>query len=323
MKLFTQLSLKERESLYMGQVNGKSIRKISQELCREPSTVSRELRRNKQEDVGYLPDRAQLLAEKRKYVLRPKLDRYPDLKKYILKKLNDLWSPSIIAGRLKRAIGGESTISAETIYQFIYGNEGQSLKLYKLLAKARPRRGIKNGRTPRGSQIPDRVSIHDQPIVVTKREEIGHFEGDLTFFKGNQSANISVVLERQSRFVLLKKNNSKQSCEVVSGIFNMLSQLPYKKRKSITFDNGKEFTKHGLLKNHLNVRTFFCDKHAPWQKGQVENFNAFLHRFIPKKTSLKCISEPILRELQHMINNRPRKCLKFRTPSEVFGENLC
>jgi len=213
-------------------------------------------------------------------------------------------------------------ISGETIYKFIYSTDGQKLGLYRLLAKARPRRGMKKGRKPRGIPIQDRVSIHTRHKNIEKRKEIGHFEGDLTFFKGNQSANIAVVIERKSRFAFLEKNDSKKSNNVICGIFNVLAQTPQKARKSITFDNGSEFVKHGLLRKYLHMDTFFCDKHAPWQKGQVENFNAFLHRFIPKKSILKNFSDQLIQDLQNKINQRPRKCLGFKTPAEVFQEIL-
>ena len=322
--MFTQLSLKEREKLYIWNIRGKSIRKIAQELCRAPSTISRELRRNQCNDsVGYLPDRAQITSRKRKYKLEPKLERWPKLKKHVIAKLKDYWSPEIIAGRLKVSSKLSCRISSEAIYQFIYNDEGQRRQLYKLLAKSRPRRGMRGGRKPRGIPIPNRISIHNRPMIIETRKELGHFEGDLTFFTGNQSENIAVILERKSRFVLLKKNESKRTNDVMSGIFNMLAQLPNNKRKSITFDNGKEFTKHGLLKDHLNMHTFFCDKHAPWQKGQVENFNAFLHRFIPKNTALKYFTDTLIQKIQNKINQRPRKCLGFKTPSEVFQEILC
>jgi len=325
MKSFTQLSLDERKKLYMAHRFGCSIRNIASHLGRSPSTISRELQRNKESDeLGYLPDMAQVMAMERKHKHKPKLEQCPELKNHIIEKLFEGWSPEVIAGRLKLLGASPCRVCVETIYQFVYSSKGIELGLPKLLAKGRPRRGIKYGRKPRGvPPIPDRVSIHDRPEHIKNRSELGHFEGDLTFFKNNQSGNIVVMLERKSRLAILKKNDSKRTDDVMKSIFNALAQLPQQARKTITFDNGKEFTKHGVLKRHLNMDTFFCDKHSPWQKGQVENYNALLHRFITKNTPLENITDELLQAVQDKINERPRKCLGFKTPTEVFQESLC
>lgn len=318
---FAQLNMQEREKLYMAKSIGKSIRKIALDLGRSPSTISRELSRNtKDPELGYLPDRADVVAKARRYVCIPKLERWPELKEYVLEKLNELWSPEAIAGRLKYENPGGLRVCAETIYCFIYSKEGIKLGLFKFLAKARPSRGIRYGRKPRNTGIPERTSIHERPEFIDQRTEIGHLEGDLTFFKGNQSGNIVVMVDRKSRFVFLDKSESKRTNDVMQSIFNKLASFPFKARKTITFDNGSEFTKHTVLKNHLGMDTFFCDKHSPWQKGQVENTNALLHRFIDKKTDFGCITKKLVEKTQERMNNLPRKCLGFRTPNEVVGE---
>lgn len=305
----------------MGIQEGKSMRKIAFELKRDPSTISRELRRNTGNHyVGYLPDRAHIMAQKRKARHKPKLERSVELLEYVLKKLREKWSPEMIAGRLKFENPFGKKVCAETIYSFVYSKRGRSLELYQLLAKARPRRGIKHGRKPQSREIPERTSIHDRPDSIKQREEAGHFEGDLTFFKGNQSGNIGVMVERKSRFVFLNKNESKHTNVVMKGIFNTLASIPFLGRKTITFDNGKEFTKHTVLKNHLKMDTFFCDKSSPWQKGQVERTNVLLHRFIPKKTPFWQITDRLVQDIQDKMNNLPRKCLGFKTPAEVFSE---
>jgi len=318
---FTQLSIKEREKLYIGIKADKSMRKIAFELKRSPSTISRELGRNTaNQGIGYLPDTADVIAKDRKKAHKPKLECRPELKEYVLEKLHESWSPEMIAGRLKLEKPLCIKVCAETIYSFIYNKNGIKLELYKLLAKARPRRGIRYGRKPRGTGIPNRTSIHDRPKSIDERTEPGHFEGDLTFFEGNQSGNIGVIIERKSRFAFLSKNESKHTNTVMKSIFNKLASIPFKGRKTITFDNGKEFTKHTVLKKHLKMGTFFCDKHSPWQKGQVENANVLLHRFIPKKTPFWQITDRLVQAVQDKMNNLPRKCLDFRTPVEVFNE---
>lgn len=299
MTSFTQLNLKEREMLYMAHKAGRSMRDIAGRLGRAPSTISRELARNKESGgLGYLPDRACEMAKGRRCRHKPKLIRFANLKNHVVEKLQNAWSPETIAGRLKKEMMFPFKVCSETIYQFVYSEEGMKLGLPKCLAKARPRRGIKYGRTPRGTPIPERISIHERPKHIDLREEFGHFEGDLTFFKKNQSANISVMLERKSRFVLLTKNDSKGTDDTMKGIFNAIAPLPKQARKTVTFDNGKEFTKHLVLKKHLGMHAFFCDKHSPWQKGQVENFNALLHRLIPKNTPWEAITDKLIQKVQ-------------------------
>ena len=106
------------------------------------------------------------------------------------------------------------------------------------------------------------------------------------------------------------------------GMFNRLAKIPGFARKSITLDNGMEFVRHTILRKFINVDTYFCDKHSPWQKGQVEHTNAMLHRYLPKKSNLKEISDEQIQIIENKLNNRPRKCLGFKTPRETFNEQL-
>ena len=271
--------------------------------------------------IGYLPDEANNLAKERKAVLIPKLDRQPEAKAVVIAQLKDGWSPEVIAGRAKRETS-LFRVSHEAIYQFIYGNEGQRLGLYKFLLRARPKRGLVHGRKTQKAKIPDRVPIHDRPAHVATREEFGHLEGDLTFFTGNQSMNLGVIVERKTRLVQLVMNESKHAVEVMKGMFNKLAGLPDFARKSITFDNGLEFVKHTLLKRFMGMDTYFCDKHSPWQKGQVEQTNSMLHRYLPKNSNLKEVTHKQLKLIENKFNSRPRKCLGFRTPAEAFSEEL-
>ena len=301
--------------------SGLGINAIGRALRRSGSTISLELKRNTNDKrFGYLPDEAHRSAVARKANHGLKMNQNPTLKASVIMLLKDGWSPEIIAGsQALRSVG--VTISTETIYQFIYGNDGQELELYKLLLKARPRRGKLYARKPR-STIRERVSIHDRPAHIATREEFGHLEGDLTFMTSSQSMNIGVVVERKTRFALLFLNQSKHSAVVIKGIFNRLAKLPAAARRSITFDNGVEFARHTLLKRFMSIDMFFCDKHAPWQKGQVEQTNVMLHRYLPKNSNLAEISDEQLASIQTRLNNRPRKCLGFRTPAEAYKEEL-
>jgi IS30 family transposase len=322
MKEYTQLKLDERKKLYVMKKEGIPVTEIAQELNRDKSSLYRELARNTADPVvGYLPDEANNLARERKAKLAPKLDRHPEVKAVVIKQLKDGWSPEVIAGRGKFE-HSPFRISHEAIYQFIYGNEGQWLGLYKFLLRARPRRGLVHGRKPQKAKIPDRVSIHDRPAHIATREEFGHLEGDLTFFTDNQSMNLGVVVERKTRLVQLIKNESKHAAIVMRGMFNKLAELPNFARRSITFDSGLEFVKHTALKKFMGVNTYFCDKHSPWQKGQVEQTNSMLHRYLPKNSNLKEVTYEQVKSIESKLNSRPRKCLGFKTPAEAFNEQL-
>jgi IS30 family transposase len=314
---YNQLSFDERKELFVLKNEGKGVNEIGKKLGRSGSTISRELKRNTNDKrVGYLPDAAHNLSRQRKEGRKPKLEGDIELQKLVISQLKTGWSPEVIAGRMKQE-NAKNRVSHETIYAFVYGEIGQTHQLHKLLLRARPKRRKLVARKPR-SAIPERVSIHDRPEVIETRQEFGNLEGDLTFFEGNQSMNIGVVVERKSRFTMLMKNVSKHSAVVMKNIFNLTATLPEFARKSITFDNGLEFARHTLLKRCLSMQTFFCDKHAPWQKGQVEQMNCMLHRYLPKNSNLEEVSDEQITLIQNLLNNRPRKCLGFKTPNEVF-----
>ena len=225
MEKYKQLSKEERERFFVLKTNGLSMKEIAMTMGRHKSALYRELNRNSSETLGYLPDNAHQLAVARKSKPVPKLKKYPELKAKVIEQLTvDKFSPEIIAGRLKQE-NSLLRVSSETIYQFIYSDEGKAKNLYRSLDRKRPRRGASKGRVPRDI-IKDRVSVHTRPVEVNERKQIGDFEGDLTFFKNNQSTNIATIVERKSRLLILIKNDNKQFCFVVKGMFNRLAEFP-------------------------------------------------------------------------------------------------
>lgn len=322
MKVYTQLRIEEREMIFDLRQKGASIKIIGEIIHRDKSTISRELKRNKYSaSILYMPDSAQQMAKKRKYKLPPKLDRFSDLMEHVIKKLQDKWSPDVIAGSLKRN-GIKTRISSEAIYQYIYSDKGRALNLCNYLASRQEKRNKRYGRKTRKPIIEGKVSVHTRPEEANNRSEVGHFEVDLTFCKGDQSANIMVLTERVTRFSVLIKNDSKKAPGTMKKLFNALAVIPVKIRKSVTMDNGTEFTNHQLVRDFLEVTTYFCDPHSPWQKGQVEKTNAMLHRFIPKNSSLLSLDEESLMNIQNHFNNIPRKVLGYKTPAELFNNVL-
>ncbi len=316
---YKQISLEERENIYQLSGTGISLSEVARILNRNKSTISREIRRNKSDTLGYLPDRADNLAKRRKNRGLCKIEKCPELKTYIVSKLSeDKWSPEMIAGRMrmeKRPV----LISHEAIYQYIYSSQGRKLKLYQYLMYGRRERQLKFSR--RKHYIADNYKIKNRPDNINKRLEFGHFEGDLTFFKGSKKGNFTVMSERLSRRSFLIKNNNKSTANVMIGINKLLGSLPFQTIKSITFDNGGEFRQFGLL-TLRGIDIFFCNPGSPYEKGTVERTNAILHKYIPKKSNFNSISDNMITHAQDKLNNLPRKILNFLTPNEAWNNYL-
>lgn len=313
MKKYTRITLGERENIYALLKLDLNYTSIASFLGRHKSSISRELARCKLEKIGYTPDRANIAAINLSKIRKCLLDDKA-LKAYVISKLKDGWSPEQISGRLKLE-NSDLQVSHETIYKFIYySNEGIQNKLYTLLTRKKLKRTVWYSRKPRKSHIPDTASINERPRVIEKRKRIGHWEGDLIVFGSLKGSNVTTLVERKSRFVKLAHNNSKYTKEVIGGIQNALSTIPSKHKKTITFDRGTEFAAY----KNLELTTYFCNPHSPWQKGSNENFNGRLRRYLPKNYNPKNLSQDLLDKISYSMNNQPRKCLGFKTPQEVF-----
>jgi transposase, IS30 family len=317
---YTQLSQEEREKLFIMRKQGVTYRNIAIAMDRDHSALVREYNRNtKSVELGYLLDTAHQLALTRKARHGRKIDRYPKLKEEIIKLMReDRYSPEIVAGRLKQQ-GSKVTISHESIYQFIYSQAGAKQQLYKLLMRSRPKRNQHYGRKNRSNYcIPGRVSISQRPELNAK--EFGNFEADLTFFKGSKSINLSTMVERKTGYFMANLNATKHSEPIALKLLKNITNFPRAKRKSITFDNGKEFVDHLIISQVAGVPTYFCNPGSPWQKPYVETTHALLHRFIPKKTDAKLLTQEIVNNAITKLNNLPRRRHGFKTPTEMLLE---
>jgi IS30 family transposase len=319
---YGRLSLDERIEIYRLHEDGKSNRFIAKTLGRHVTTIGRELERNSRPSRdwpgGYLPTRADMLAQRRHARGRTyKLERQPELRKTVMDQLAMARSPEQIAGRLARE-QGRTVISPESIYRYIYWRVSSFKEnLHQLLPRKKYRRGK---RGPRGGSsknlIKRRVSVHKRPPSVAARTRFGHWEADLMqFSKGGQ---VLVVHERKSRFTAVLRQETKVADRVADSLLRFFHHLPRTKRKSVTFDNGSEFSRHDLLVDQKHMETWFCDTHSPWQKGGVENAIGRLRRFLPRKTDPLSLTAKQLADLTRLANNTPRKCLAFKTPNEVF-----
>lgn len=298
---------------------GIKLREIGRRLGRSASTISEEVKRNKYQG-HYVAIHAQNVTNQRKQKAR---ERYPlkDAKtySYVLEKLTDGWSPEEIAGRLKRE-HKRTVICHETIYHFIYAKEQKEKKLWEYLPRKQTKRRKQKGRSVHKSNIVDRVSIHERSEAVNKRTVFGHWEGDTVEGKGKRDG-IHTEAERVSRKFAAVKISRIASEETVTAQKSIFQSLPEKARQSTTLDNGKENHLHMQLKD-LGMATYFADPYSSWQRGTNEYHNGLLRRYLPKKTSFVTLTQEELDDIVWEINNRPRKCLSYQTPQEVFDSYL-
>ena len=322
---YHHLCLDERETLFRLKDARQPVRAIAARLGRHPSTIYRELRRNFMFDEepyyrGYWPNVAQRYAARRR-APGAKLQRDPELASMVIDGLRKSWSPEQIAGRLRRS--GGRHVCHETIYRYIYGEDGKRQQLYQLLPWARRRRRPRSGRKSHGLKIPHNNCIAQRPANISDRSEFGHWEGDLVMFRRQYGkANLTSAVERKSRFVVLWRNPSRTSVGVMAGIQAKLGPLPPSHRRSITFDRGTEFAAYRVLRSRLGLESYFCEPKSPWQKGGVENLNGRLRRFLPLDVDIAALPVEAIEAVSARLNNTPRKCLGYRTPREVLNESM-
>jgi IS30 family transposase len=317
-KHYGQLDLDERIELSWHHDAGKARSEIARIMGRHPATIGRELRRNNLPNAGYKPASADRMALSRRR-RRSKIERLSLLGDHVRDHLAMGWSPEQIAGRL-RLEGSQHSVSHESIYRFIYRWPIRREKLHCYLTRAKATRGrryFKRRREP----IPGRRTIHERGQAIDDRGQFGHWEGDLMQFR-TQKGNLVVVIERKTGLTLAGGLPRKTAEATAAKLTDLLSGLPEVARRSITFDNGSEFAEHDKLERELGLQTFFCDPHAPWQRGSIENANGILRRDLPRKTDFADYSEQDIQDLVWANNTTPRKRLGYRTPAEAFLHQL-
>ena len=320
---YKHLGSEERDQIAQLKAEGLSNRAIAEAMGRDPSTISRELRRNSQDSGAYRPSYADgsYLYRRQRPAL---LERDERLRGYVIDRLAEGWTPEQIAGRLKRGIErGLQVISFETIYAWIYSKARKAEKLWKYLPRRRATRRPMKRRWAK-DRVTDKTHISQRSDAANTREEAGHWEGDLIICK--KSRPVLVLHERKTKITFITRLMGKTAAETVSAIMAVFQRLSPDMRKSATFDNGGEFAQHALLQGMLSETTYFCDAYASWQKGGVENTNGRLRRWIPRTTNLDEMSEQDIQEIAMTLNTTPRKCLGFRSPIEAFltelGKNI-
>lgn len=328
--MYKQLTSAQRYTISTMRQNGSSLQAIADELNRlreeeaelkgieapktkiSASTISRELKRNRNKKGGYSPGLANEMAmERRERIVRNTAVKPEVLKEAMTLLVEKRWSPEQISGYLR--LKGKY-ISKERIYQEIRAN----LDIYRQYThhgmKYR-RHQAKAYKTAGRSMIPDRVSIHERPAEANGKR-FGDWEMDLVIGSEHKSAVLTLI-ERSQNMLLQTKLPSKKPEDVQKAVIRLL--LPYKKHVfTITTDNGSEFSNHKAIAKALDCTVYFADPYCSGQKGAIENANKILREFFPKGTDFRDVSQQQLNQAQYMINDRPRKKLSFSTPKIEF-----
>jgi len=323
MNKYHHLSYAEREKIALLKNEGKSTREVAKILVRGISTIYNELRRNQAPPGCYWPDRAQIQYDRRRHRRGCVIDQVPELKNFIESKLRcNFWTPEQISGWLKHRQVELLYVCHEAIYQWIYRKPQKNEKLWKFLPRYKAKRGLRKSKGKGEVRIiPNRTSIHERPKEVEGLQEFGHWEGDLMSYQKN-SQHMLVLRERQTMQTLSVPLPNKKAISTKDHIINLLGNIPFRARKTLTLDNGGEFARHTDVTTTLGIETYFCDPYKSWQKGGVENTNGRLRRDLPRKTNLKEMSQEDFDEILDNYNSTPRKRLGWLTPSEAFQQNL-
>jgi IS30 family transposase len=322
---YTHLTQKERYFIYHMKMAGWSSAKIGRTLGRHRCTISRELQRNTSRWGPYLDDHAQRkAAERRLAASRRPCTGDADLMAHVESKLLAKWAPEQIAGRLEvappTALAGKR-ISHATIYRWIWAAADRAERLRPHLRVAWRKRRKPYGKPSQRGQIPNRVSIDDRPAVVDDRERLGDWEGDTLVGKG-RSGYVLTNVDRASRYLVTRKLDRATAQGVQDALYDAMRRLPKSKRQTQTFDNGREFAGHEDIARLLGVNVYFAHPYSSWERGTNENTNGLLRQYLPKSRDFESLTACELARYNWQLNNRPRKCLNYRTPAEVFHQRL-
>jgi IS30 family transposase len=316
--------LEEREEISLGLRRGDSFTDIGRDIGRSTSTVSREVNANGGRDAyraWRAHDRAYCQARRPKAA---KLEN-PRLARRVTKWLEAWWSPEEISRRLPIEFPDDPMmrVSHETIYQSIYvqGRGELRRELARCLRSGRAQRRPRNRAESRG-RIPDMVMISERPAEAEDRAVPGHWEGDLIIGKAGRSA-VGTLVERSTGYLsLLHLPDGREADKVDAAMRRAVKKLPGELFQTITWDQGKEMTRHADFTVSTGIQVYFCDPHSPWQRPSNENTNGLLRQYMPKGTDLSVLSKADLNAIARSLNDRPRKRLGFMKPSERLAELL-
>lgn len=311
MRTYHQLTSEQRYQISALKRIGHSQTEIAKELEVHKSTISRELSRN-QGERGYRPNQAHEKAHERRAQATPTKRILAETWKVVEEQVRQDWSPEQISGWLRqRAI----CISPEWIYQHILADQQAHGDLHTHLRQSGKRRK-RYGKYDRRGKLPNRVSIEERPLIVEQRERLGDWEVDTLVGKGHRGALVSLV-ERKSRYTLIQPVAQRFANLVADATISLLQ--PFRNSvHTITGDNGKEFAEHVRIAETLQADFYFAHPYSAWERGTNENTNGLVRQYFPKKTDFSQATLAQTNSAMHKLNHRPRKCLDFKSPFEVF-----
>jgi IS30 family transposase len=313
MRSYSQLTREHRYQIFALKKAGHSQAMIARLLEVHKSTISRELKRNRGQR-GYRPKQAHQFAQQR-HQDKPRSKITAATWTTVKRLLRLQWSPEQISGWLQRT--GRDSVSHEWIYRYIYADKtsGGDLHIHLRCQKQRRKRyGSKNLR----GQLADRQSIEARPDLVEKRSRVGDWELDTIIGKNHKQAIVSLT-ERKARLALIAKVDRKTAEQVANTIVRLLNPHADKVH-TLTSDNGKEFAKHKEISETLAADFYFAHPYSSWERGANENMNGLIRQYFPKHCDFRTVTDKAIQLVMHRLNNRPRKCLGYQTPNEVFFE---
>lgn len=324
-KNYHRLTLSDRVKIEVALSHNKSYEQIAVELGKNKSSIWREIAL--WNPLKYKAVKAQQYAEKGASIRKKgksKLVGSVFLLAYIQEKLELRWSPEQISNNLTNQYPEqkEMQVSHETIYRYVYLHAKKSLReeLTAQLRRQKKARGRPRSKElDKRGKIPDAISIDERPQEVKGREVAGHWEGDLVVGKDHKSA-IGTLVERTTRAIIIVPLQSMDATVVRESFEKEFLKIPEQMRKTMTYDNGKEMTQHKLFTENTKMKVYFCHPYSPWERPTNENSNMLIRDYFPKGTDFNQLTEQRLKEVQHQLNTRPRKTLKWQTPKEVFDK---
>jgi len=315
---YKQLTLEKRYQISALIKAGLNQKNIALELGVHPSTISREFKRNSDVIRGYNAEFAQVQSTKVERQKKKRFSLTKPIEKYIRAKLKQDWSPEQISGRMKLDTG--ISVVHETIYRYIYTNKKNNGKLYKYLRHKNKKYHCRSNNYQARGTIIDRVMIDKRPKIVEKKSRIGDLEIDTVVGKDHKGFLVTVV-DRKSKFVLIKNVPTKEASVVTEALIEMIQPIKAI-TKTITSDNGKEFAYHKQVSAALDTDFYFANPYHSWERGLNEHTNGLIRQYLPKKSEFLKVSKEEIIMIQDRLNHRPRKVLKYKTPYEVFFSEM-
>jgi IS30 family transposase len=325
---YTHIIEKERYVISHMHMAGFSLRAIGRRLGRHHTSIMREINRNRPDyadDAVYWYYVTQKIADERQNKARSyRRQHHKQLVEYVEDKLLLDWPPEAVSARIRIDYPDDERmrISHETIYRWIYMDASQDGVLHTHLRRRHPRRRRQKHYGSGRRFIPGRVSIDQRPAIVETRERFGDWEGD-TLEGAKGKGALATHVERKSRYLIASKLADKKAATMNAKSVMSFQTLPKSMRQTLTVDNGKEFSLFKELEAKTGLTVYFADPYAAWQRGTNENTNGLLRFYFPKGTDFMAIAEDKLNLIIAKVNHRPRKCLNYQTPHEVFFQKSC